>query len=58
MISVIVPVYNVEEYLEECLESIKQQTFTDIEVILLMMAQLMVQGKYVNGFVRKTVVLS
>lgn len=34
MISIIVPVYNVEEYLEECLESIRQQTFTDIEVIL------------------------
>ena len=34
MISVIVPVYNVEEYLEECLESIRQQTFTDIEVIV------------------------
>ena len=34
MISVIVPVYNVEEYLEECLESIRQQTYTDIEVIL------------------------
>ena len=34
MISVIVPVYNVEEYLEECLESIKRQTYTDIEVIL------------------------
>ena len=34
MISVIVPVYNVEEYLEECLESIRQQTCTDIEVIL------------------------
>lgn len=34
MISVIVPVYNVEEYLEECLESIRQQSFTDIEVIL------------------------
>lgn len=34
MISVIVPVYNVEEYLEECLESIRHQTFTDIEVIL------------------------
>ena len=34
MISVIVPVYNVEEYLEECLENIRQQTFTDIEVIL------------------------
>ena len=34
MISVIVPVYNVEEYLEECLDSIKNQTFTDFEVIL------------------------
>ena len=34
MISVIVPVYNVEEYLEECLESIQHQTYTDIEVIL------------------------
>ena len=34
LISVIVPVYNVEEYLEECLESIKHQTYTDIEVIL------------------------
>ena len=34
MISVIVPVYNVEEYLEECLKSIQKQTYSDIEVIL------------------------
>ena len=34
MISVIVPVYIVEEYLEECLESIKNQTYSNIEVIL------------------------
>ena len=34
MISVIVPVYNVEEYLEECLGSIQKQTYTNIEVIL------------------------
>ena len=27
MISVIVPIYNVEEYLEECLDSIKNQTY-------------------------------
>lgn len=32
-ISVIIPVYNVEAYLEECLDSIKNQTFRDIEVI-------------------------
>lgn len=34
MISVIVPLYNVEKYLEECLDSIQHQTYTDIEVIL------------------------
>lgn len=34
MISVIVPVYNVEKYLEECLDSIQKQTYSDIEVIL------------------------
>lgn len=34
MISIIVPVYNVETYLEECLDSIQNQTYTDIEVLL------------------------
>lgn len=34
MISVIVPVYNVEKYLEECLDSIQNQTYSNIEVIL------------------------
>ena len=32
-ISVIVPVYNVEKYLRKCLDSILNQTFSDIEVI-------------------------
>lgn len=32
-ISIIVPVYNVEKYLETCLDSILAQTFTDFEVI-------------------------
>jgi len=32
-ISVIVPVYNVEKYLGECLDSIINQTFHDIEII-------------------------
>ena len=34
MISVIVPVYNVETYLKECLDSIQNQTYTDFEVLL------------------------
>lgn len=32
-VSVVVPVYNVENYLEECLNSILEQTFEDIEII-------------------------
>lgn len=32
-ISVIVPVYNVEDYLDWCLSSLEKQTFADIEVI-------------------------
>lgn len=32
-ISVIIPVYNVEKYLVECLDSVINQTFTDIEII-------------------------
>ncbi|MBP5256112.1 MAG: glycosyltransferase [Clostridia bacterium] len=33
-ISVIVPIYNVERYIYKCLDSIKNQTFKDFEVIL------------------------
>lgn len=32
-VSIIVPVYNVEEYLPECLESLVNQTLADIEII-------------------------
>lgn len=34
-ISVIIPMYNVEQYLETCLESILEQSYTDLEVILI-----------------------
>ena len=34
LVSVIVPVYNVKEYLEQCLDSIINQTLRDIEIIL------------------------
>ena len=32
-ISIIIPVYNVEKYLHECLDSIINQTFKDLEII-------------------------
>lgn len=34
MISIIIPVYNSEKYLETCIKSILNQTFTDFELIL------------------------
>lgn len=34
MISVIVPIYNVEEYVRECIESIIDQVYYDLEIIL------------------------
>ena len=33
-ISIIVPIYNVEKYLRDCIESIINQTYTEIEIIL------------------------
>ena len=33
LVSVIIPIYNSEEFLEQCLDSIRAQTFTDIEII-------------------------
>lgn len=34
MISVIVPIYNSEKYLKKCIDSIKNQTYKDLEIIL------------------------
>ena len=34
LVSIIVPVYNVEKYLERCVESIRGQTYDNLEIIL------------------------
>lgn len=33
-VSIVVPVYNVEQYLNQCLESLKNQTYKNLEIIL------------------------
>ena len=35
LISIIVPVYKVENYLEKCIKSIINQTYKNIEIILI-----------------------
>lgn len=34
MISIIVPVYNSEKYIDKCLDSILNQTYKDLEIVL------------------------
>lgn len=34
LISLIIPVYNVEQYLDECMDSVLKQTYTNLEIVL------------------------
>ena len=33
LVSIVVPVYNVESYIEECLQSVCSQTYENLEII-------------------------
>ena len=56
LVSVVIPVYNAEKYLRRMFESVLNQTFTDIEVIVpaqprvpLRKARLQISGFYSFG---------
>ena len=34
LIAIIIPVYNAEQYLEECIQSILQQTYSKLDVVI------------------------
>lgn len=34
LVSIIVPVYNIEDYIVECIQSIVNQTYTNLQIIL------------------------
>ncbi|MGK7126318.1 glycosyltransferase family 2 protein [Streptococcus agalactiae] len=34
LISIIIPIYNVEKFLEECIDSVLNQTYKNIEILL------------------------
>lgn len=50
-VSVIVPVYNTEEFLQECLQSIADQSYTDLQVIVINDASTDHSGKLIDQFV-------
>ena len=52
-ISVIVPVFNVENYLKECLDSVLNQSFSDIEVICINDGSTDRSGEILNEFAKR-----
>ena len=53
LISVIVPVYNVEKYLRVCLESLLKQTYKDLEVIMINDGSTDTSGKICDEYAEK-----
>src|SRR5690606_27364966 len=52
-VSVIIPVYNAEKYLRECLDSVLAQTFTDFEVLLINDGSTDASGKICDEYAEK-----
>ena len=53
VISVIVPIYNSEKYLKECIDSILNQSFKDFELILIDDGSVDCSGKIADEYARK-----
>lgn len=53
MVSIIVPIYNIEKYIEECLKSIISQTYKDIEIILIDDGSTDESGKICDWYAKK-----
>lgn len=53
LISVIVPVYNIEKYLPRCLQSISEQTYTNLEIIVIDDGSTDSSGKIADEFAKK-----
>lgn len=53
LISVIIPVYNVAKVLERCVESIRNQTYPNLEIILVDDGSTDMSGKFCDVFAKK-----
>lgn len=57
LISVIVPIYNVERYLRQCLDSLINQTYNELEVIMVDDGSKDSSGKYVMNILKNMIIL-
>lgn len=57
LLSIIVPIYNVEKYLARCIDSILAQSFSDFELILVDDGSPDNCGKICDEYVEKILVL-
>ena len=53
LVSIVVPVYNVEKYLQRCLDSIKNQSFSNFECILINDGSTDKSGKICDDYCKK-----
>lgn len=53
LVSVIIPVYNVEEFLRECVDSVINQTYKNLEIILVNDGSTDLSGKICDEYVEK-----
>lgn len=51
-ISIIIPAYNVEAYIEKCINSVINQTYDDIEVIIIMMEAQITQQRLLKNILK------
>ncbi len=53
LLSIVIPIYNVEKYLSACLESVVAQTYKNLEIICIDDGSTDSSGKILDGFAKK-----
>lgn len=57
LVSIIIPAYNVEQYIEECIESVLAQSYSNIEIIIIDDCSTDVTPKLINEYSDRAIVL-